>query len=139
MRRSMKQRLNAEAALSDVFGAEAERLHDMAAQRFQERAADLRDLAGRLLRILDGGGAPSAIDLPDQAIIVAEDLTPSQTAGLDRSRVVGFCTALGGPTAHTAILARSMGIPAVVGMGEAAAGPDRTWHSAWPSTAQPAR
>jgi phosphoenolpyruvate-protein phosphotransferase len=114
--------LNAEAALSDVFGAEATRLHDMAGQRFQERAADLRDLAGRLLRTLDGsraGGLPP-IDVPDQAIIVAEDLAPSQTASLDRSRVVGFCTALGGPTAHTAILARSMGIPAVVGMGEAA-------------------
>jgi len=114
-----EQRLNAEAALSDVFGAEAGRLHDMAGPRFQERAADLRDLAGRLLRILDGGHATPAIELPQQAVIVAEDLTPSQTAGLDRGRVVGFCTALGGPTAHTAILARSMGIPAVVGMGEA--------------------
>lgn len=112
------QRLNAEAALSDVFGAEAERLHAMAGQRFQERAADLRDLAGRLLRLLDGAHATPVMDLPEQAVIVAEDLTPSQTAGLDRSRVVGFCTALGGPTAHTAILARSMGIPAVVGVGE---------------------
>lgn len=117
----LEQRLNAEAALSDVFGAEAERLHSMAGPRFQERAADLRDLTGRLLRILGSGadGTPAAIDLPGQAIIVAEDLAPSQTAALDRSRVVGFCTALGGPTAHTAILARSMGIPAVVGMGEA--------------------
>ncbi|HSN74918.1 MAG TPA: dihydroxyacetone kinase phosphoryl donor subunit DhaM, partial [Anaerolineae bacterium] len=104
-----QQHLNAEAALSDVFGAEAERLHDMAGPRFQERAADLRDLAGRLLRILDGGSVAPVIDLPAQAIIVAEDLSPSQTAGLDRSRVVGFCTALGGPTGHTAILARSMG------------------------------
>jgi phosphoenolpyruvate-protein phosphotransferase len=119
-----EQHLNAEAALSDVFGAEAERLHDMAGPRFQERAADLRDLASRLLRVLDGRGgvAPPAIDLPEQAVIVAEDLSPSQTAGLDRSRVAGFCTALGGPTAHTAILARSMGIPAVVGMGEALLG-----------------
>jgi multiphosphoryl transfer protein len=115
-----EEQLNAEAALSDVFGAEAERLHDMAGQRFQERAADLRDLADRLLRILDGGRSVlSPVDLPDQAIVVAEDLAPSQTAALDRSRVAGFCTALGGPTAHTAILARSMGIPAVVGMGEA--------------------
>ena len=116
-----EERLNAEAALSDVFGAEAERLHAMAGPRFQERAADLRDLAGRLLRTLDrrDGATPPPIDLPDQAIVVAEDLAPSQTAALDRSRVVGFCTALGGPTAHTAILARSMGIPAVVGMGEA--------------------
>jgi phosphocarrier protein FPr len=115
-----EQRLNAEAALGDVFGAEAGRLHDMAGQRFQERAADLRDLTGRLLRILGNGAAATVIDLPEQAVIVAEDLTPSQTAGLDRSRVVGFCTALGGPTAHTAILARSMGIPAVVGLGATA-------------------
>lgn len=112
-------RANAEAALSDVFGAEAARLHAMAGQRFQERAADLRDLTSRLLRILAGGSAAPAIDLPPQAVIVAEDLSPSQTALLDRSRVVGFCTALGGPTAHSAILARSMGIPAVVGLGEA--------------------
>ncbi len=115
-----EQRLNAEAALSDVFGAEAERLQGMAGQRFQERAADLRDLTGRLLRLLDGGSTDTTIDLPAQSVIVAEDLTPSQTAALDRSRVVGFCTALGGPTAHTAILARSLGIPAVVGIGEAA-------------------
>jgi phosphocarrier protein FPr len=116
-----EQHLNAEAALSDVFGAEAERLHDMAGSRFQERAADLRDLTGRLLRVLDGRGgvAPPSVDLPPQAIIIAEDLAPSQTAALERSRVVGFCTALGGPTAHTAILARSMGIPAVVGMSDA--------------------
>lgn len=120
------EHINAEAALSEVFDAGAERLHALAGQRFQERAADLRDLAARLLRILDSRGGvtppaatPLAIDLPDQAIIVAEDLAPSQTAGLDRRRVAGFCTALGGPTAHTAILARSMGIPAVVGMGEA--------------------
>lgn len=115
-----QERTNAEAALSAVFGAEAERLHGMAGARFQERAADLRDLASRLLRLLDGnGGGAVPADLPDQAIVIAEDLAPSQTAGLDRSRAIGFCTALGGPTAHTAILARSMGIPAVVGLGEA--------------------
>ncbi|MDW8317929.1 MAG: phosphoenolpyruvate--protein phosphotransferase [Anaerolineae bacterium] len=115
------QRLNAEAALSDVFGAEAERLEHMEGQRFQERAADLRDLTQRLLRLLDGArGEAAAPALPDQAVVVAEDLTPSQTAALDRSRVVAFCTALGGPTSHTAILARSMAIPAVVGLGEAA-------------------
>ena len=56
-------------------------------------------------------------NLPANAIIVADDLLPSQTATLDRSRVVGFCTAGGGPSAHSAILARSMGIPAVVAIG----------------------
>jgi phosphoenolpyruvate-protein phosphotransferase/dihydroxyacetone kinase phosphotransfer subunit len=112
------ERINAEAALGAVFGAEAERLHAMAGQRFQQRAADLRDLTSRLLRALDGREEPVARPLPEQAIVVAEDLSPSQTASLDRSRIAGFCTAAGGRTAHSAILARSMGIPAVVGAGE---------------------
>ena len=111
-----QQRLNAEAAVADVFGTEAVRYENMAGQRFQERAADLRDVAGRLHRLLRGN-QPAIIELPDAAVIVAEDLAPSQTVALDRDKVVGFCTALGGPTAHTAILARSMGIPAVVGVG----------------------
>jgi phosphoenolpyruvate-protein phosphotransferase len=110
------QRLNAEAAMNDVYEAEADRLQGMAGQLFQERAADLRDVAARVLRILRGG-KETAFVLPDDAVIVADDLAPSQTAALDRSKVAGFCTALGGPTAHTAILARSMGIPAVVGLG----------------------
>jgi phosphocarrier protein FPr len=114
-----QQRLNAEAAMNDVFEAEAERLKGMSGQLFQERAADLRDVAARVIRILRGG-KETAFALPDDAVIVAEDLAPSQTATLDRSKVVGFCTALGGPTAHTAILARSMGIPAVVGLGHEA-------------------
>ncbi len=112
------EQINAEAALCAVFGAEAERLHAMAGQRFQERAADLRDLTSRLLRALDGRAELVATQLPEQAIVVAEDLSPSQTASLDRSRIAGFCTAAGGRTAHSAILARSMGIPAVVGVGE---------------------
>jgi phosphoenolpyruvate-protein phosphotransferase/dihydroxyacetone kinase phosphotransfer subunit len=114
-----EERINAEAALCGVFGAEAERLQGMAGQRFQARAADLRDLTSRLLRTLDDQGEPAALaQLPEQAIVVAEDLSPSQTASLDRSRVVAFGTAAGGPTAHSAILARSLGIPAVVGMGD---------------------
>jgi phosphoenolpyruvate-protein phosphotransferase len=60
---------------------------------------------------------PTAYELPANAIIVADELLPSQTATLDRSRVLGFCTSGGGPTAHSVILARSMGIPAVVGVG----------------------
>ncbi|MCB0256199.1 MAG: PTS-dependent dihydroxyacetone kinase phosphotransferase subunit DhaM, partial [Anaerolineae bacterium] len=95
-----QQRLNAEAAVADVFGTEAVRYENMAGQRFQERAADLRDVAGRLHRLLRGN-QPAIIELPDAAVIVAEDLAPSQTVALDRNRVVGFCTALGGPTAHT--------------------------------------
>lgn len=85
----------------------------------QERALDVRDISRRLIAALRGeqeeelgGDAPF--------ILLAEDLLPSQTARLDRSRVLGFATAAGGSTSHTAVLARSMGIPAVVGLGAGA-------------------
>nr|WP_305123212.1 phosphoenolpyruvate--protein phosphotransferase [Roseomonas sp. GC11] len=80
------------------------------------RATDMKDVARRVLRHLVGGGEAVAV-LPQDAIVVAEDLTPSETANLDPTRVVGLVTAAGGPTAHTAILARALGIPAVVAAG----------------------
>ncbi len=115
--------LTAEAAAQDAVEAQAERYAAIEGARFQERAADLRDVGSRLLRTLSvTGAAETAAILPEEAIVLAEDLAPSQTAALDRSRVVAFCTALGGPTAHSAILARSMNIPAVVGLGAEAYG-----------------
>ena len=63
-------------------------------------------------------GVQSGIEIVSQAIILARDLSPSQTAALDTSKVLAFCTAEGGPTSHTAILAKALGIPAVVGMGD---------------------
>jgi len=110
--------LNAGVAVQRVFREVAGRFSTMAGTVFQQRAADIEDVGRRLLRILLGE-AEQAVELPDNAIIVAQDLSPSQTATLDRSKVIGFCTAAGGPTAHTAILARSMGLPAVVGVGAA--------------------
>jgi phosphocarrier protein FPr len=82
-----------------------------------ERASDLSDVGTRVLRHL-----AQAVDerpfLPEKPVIlVAEDLTPSDTANLDPARIMGFCTARGGPTSHTAIIARSLGIPALVGAG----------------------
>ncbi|MFZ1986233.1 MAG: phosphoenolpyruvate--protein phosphotransferase, partial [Desulfatitalea sp.] len=82
-----------------------------------ERASDLSDVGTRVLRHL-----AQAMDerpfLPEKPVIlVAEDLTPSDTANLDPARIMGFCTARGGPTSHTAIIARSLGIPALVGAG----------------------
>ena len=97
--------LTAEAAAGDAIEAEAERYAAMKGVLFQERAADLRDVGARLQRIL-AGESEAAVALPERAIILAEDLAPSQTAALDRSKVVAFCTALGGPTSHSAILAR---------------------------------
>ncbi len=85
--------------------------------RLAERAADLHDIGQRVLRLLSGAehGAPRLPDHP--VILVADDLTPSDTAQLDPKRILGLCTASGGPTAHTAIIARSLDIPCVVGTG----------------------
>ncbi|HEX2203656.1 MAG TPA: phosphoenolpyruvate--protein phosphotransferase, partial [Longimicrobium sp.] len=88
--------------------------------RLAGRAADLRDVGQRVLRLLAGEerGAPRFPGHP--VILVADDLTPSDTARLDPARVLGLCTAGGGPTSHTAIIARSLDLPAVVGAGPAA-------------------
>ncbi len=83
------------------------------------RAVDLSDVGQRVLRHLLGLGEMPFISLAEPAILVADDLTPSDTATLDPDSVLGLCTALGGPTSHTAIIARSLGLPAIVAAGEA--------------------
>lgn len=110
-----EQRLNAEAALSDAAESYAEALEALDDEYLRARAADVRDVAGRVLRILLGRAPTTGPDAP--AIVVARDLTPSDTILLEKSQVLGFCTVEGGPTAHAAILARTMGLPAVVGAG----------------------
>jgi phosphocarrier protein FPr len=87
--------------------------------RLKERAADLRDVGRRVLRLLADTleEEPESFDSP--VILIAEDLSPSDTARLDPARIIGLCTAAGGPTSHTAIIARSLGIPAIVGAGPA--------------------
>ncbi|MHB1651533.1 MAG: phosphoenolpyruvate--protein phosphotransferase [Desulfitobacteriaceae bacterium] len=82
---------------------------------FRARAADLEDIGQRLILNLQGIPPVNLQTLPPGTILVADDLTPSQTAGLDSERVVGFITRQGGKTSHTAILAKTLGIPAVVG------------------------
>lgn len=84
------------------------------------RAADLHDVGYRVLRILAGVTGDSAQFPNHPVIVVADDLSPSDTASLDRDKVLGFCTASGGPTAHTAIIARALSLPAVVSAGERA-------------------
>jgi len=79
-----------------------------------ERANDLRDVGGRVLRILTGVTAEVAT-YPANTILIAEDLTPSDMATLDRTKVIGFCTVAGGATSHVSILARSMDLPAIAG------------------------
>jgi phosphoenolpyruvate-protein phosphotransferase len=96
---------------------QSEALAQLADRLLAERAADVRDVGERVLRLLMGEPQQGP-ELPaEPVIIVASDLTPSETASFDPERVLGFCTAVGGPNAHTAILARALGLPAVVSAG----------------------
>jgi phosphoenolpyruvate-protein phosphotransferase len=99
-----------------------ERVHEVQQvknDRLAARAADLHDIGQRVLRILAGAEHGELI-LPDEPVILAaDDLTPSDTARLDPRRILGLCTAAGGPTSHTSIIARALDIPAAVGVGGA--------------------
>jgi multiphosphoryl transfer protein len=101
-------------AWKQTFTAQADQLAQLKNELLAQRANDLRDVGERVLRILTGVST-EAIRYPENTILVAEDLTPSDMATLDRSRVLGFCTVAGGATSHVAILARSMDIPAIAG------------------------
>lgn len=111
---------NAEYALEQAAEHYAEALEALDSEYMRARAADVRDVAHRVIRILLGVEAVGASDLAQPSIIVARDLTPSDTAMLDKAFVLGFLTAEGGATSHTAILARTLGLPAVLGVGEGA-------------------
>lgn len=82
----------------------------------KERAADIRDAGIRLLDILSGGGGPRLLEIDSPVIVIADDLSPSDTVQLNKDFVLAFATQKGGKTSHTSIFAKSMGIPAVVGM-----------------------
>ncbi|MFL6264383.1 MAG: phosphoenolpyruvate--protein phosphotransferase [Thermoanaerobaculia bacterium] len=106
-------------AWRETVEEEAESLSKLDDPLLAGRATDLRDAGTRVLRRL-GTVIEEPAGLPEEpAILLAEDLTPSDVAALDPARVLGFCTAGGGPTSHAAIIARSLGIPAVVGAGPA--------------------
>jgi phosphoenolpyruvate-protein phosphotransferase len=91
-------------------------LESLKKELFVARAGDLRDVGRRVLESLVDGELGSLPEVPPDTILIAEDLSPSDTASLDRSRVRGFCTTQGGATSHVAILARSLDIPAVAGI-----------------------
>ncbi len=112
-----EQCINAEAALSDAAETYAQMLETLDDEYLSARAADVRDVAARVLRILLGVAESPTANLTVPSIILARDLTPSDTVLLDKSLVLGFCTAEGGATSHTAILARGLGLPAIVGAG----------------------
>lgn len=111
------QKVNVEAAWSDSIENFAEQMEMMGDAYFSARATDIRDVGKRVLRILSGESETDLSSLAIPSIIFAQDLTPSDTARLDKKYVLGFATAEGGPTSHTAILAKALGLPAVVGLG----------------------
>ena len=110
------ERINAEAAFSRAVGDIAARFHEIEEEVFRERVNDLHDVEQRVLRAFQGENS-SQIKLPQEpSLIAAANLTPSDTAALGRNNVLGFLMEEGGNTSHVAILARSIGVPAVVGM-----------------------
>lgn len=88
---------------------------DMDDEYLRERAADIKDVADRIIKNITGG-ISNEIELEDGVVIVAEDLTPSDTAMLDKNKVKAFLTDIGGRTSHSAIMARTLEIPAIVGL-----------------------
>lgn len=109
--------VTAEYAVWRGFEDLSRRFAQMPDPAFQTKVDDVRDLSARVLRHLIGEHAGRMKTLSTSAVVVARDLTPSQAAGFDRRHVIAFVTDLGGKTSHTAIVARALGIPAVVGLG----------------------
>jgi multiphosphoryl transfer protein len=107
---------NAARAWHDAAAAVAADYRALDDEYMQARAEDLTGVARQVVAALTGGGAAT---LSGAGIVVAPELTPADTASLDRTLVLGIATAAGSPTSHSAILARSLGIPAAVGLGEA--------------------
>ncbi len=108
---------NAEAAWMDAAEYFAGQMAAIPDPTLSARAADIRDVGLRVLGHLLGRSLLGGLTLSEPSLVVARDLAPSQTASLDKRQVLGFCTAEGGPTSHTAILAKALGLPAVVGLG----------------------
>jgi len=109
---------NIEQAVIIVTNQLANTLENVPDPLFAARAVDIKDVGRRLLRILLGIADTDLSNVPNPSIIIAHDLTPSDTARLDQKLTLGFCTAFGGLTSHSAILARTLGIPAIVALGE---------------------
>jgi phosphotransferase system enzyme I (PtsI) len=110
------ERVTAEYAVYSVMRQLANVLGQQQSRLFRDRVSDIWDLERQVLAHLIGSTRTELNDLPAEAVLVAHDLTPSQTAGLDTNRVKGIATNAGGRTSHTAILAHSLGIPAIVGL-----------------------
>ncbi|MBQ2581768.1 MAG: phosphoenolpyruvate--protein phosphotransferase [Ruminococcus sp.] len=111
------QQVNAEYAVAVTSDNFADMFTSMEDAYMQARAADVKDISNRLIACLNGSGA-AAVSSDEMMIVCADDLAPSETVSLDKDKVLAFVTAFGSSNSHTAILARNMNIPAVIGVGE---------------------
>ena len=109
--------LSAESAWDEAIFFYANQLKSINDPYLQARALDIQDIGSQVLRRLLGMPDVSLESLPGPVIVLAQDLFPSDTIRLDRSKLLGFCTCDGGTLSHTAILARALGLPAVIGIG----------------------
>ena len=110
-------KFNAEYSLQTVAVETAAIFENMDNEYMTERAADIRDVSKRVLNVLMGIKVASISEIKEECILIAKDLTPSDTAQIDKTKVLAFITEIGGKTAHTSIIARSLELPAVVGAG----------------------
>ncbi|KXS41386.1 MAG: hypothetical protein AWU54_1649 [Candidatus Frackibacter sp. T328-2] len=110
------EKSNAETALSETIEEFVNIFSTMEDEYMRERAADIKDVGQRILKNLLGYEEQNLEQLEDEVILIANDLTPSDTAQVDKEKVLGFATEIGGRTSHTAIMSRSLEIPAVAGI-----------------------
>lgn len=111
--------LNAEAAVDDTGAQFSAMFASMDDEYMKARATDVLDVSRRITGILQGVSGSVLDGIESPVILAADDLTPSETIQLDKSKLLGFVTAAGSSSGHTAILARTMGIPAIIGVGDA--------------------
>jgi len=116
---TLKEGYGVAYSIMESFEESAKQMEQLENQYFRERARDIRDVSEGLIRTILNRPRIGPILLSEPSIVVAHDLTPSDTAHLDRNNVLGFVTEKGGATSHTAILAEALGIPAVVGVEDA--------------------
>ncbi len=116
IRDMIEEGFSAEYSIAEAGKSFAAAFSGMEDEYMRERAADIRDISDRIISCLKGEAVEST-DSGDNLIICAEDLSPSETMSFDKSKIAAFVTAYGSVNSHTAILARGMGIPAIIGMG----------------------
>lgn len=109
------QKVNASVAASKIIDQQVEMLSEIDDEYLKERAGDIRDIGNRLIKNILGMHIVDLGDIAEESILVAYDLTPSETAQLNLDKVLGFITDIGGRTSHTSIMARSLELPAIVG------------------------